>query len=76
MEEASFSWDRDATTPTIKNVSLSVEKGKLVAIVGTVGSGKSSLISSFLGELGRHSPKYKRLLGQICGRAHLRTFRD
>ena len=51
MEDASFSWDREAETPTIKNVSVDVKKGQLVAVVGTVGCGKSSLISSFLGEL-------------------------
>ena len=51
MADASFSWDREAETPTIKNVSLDVKKGQLVAVVGTVGCGKSSLISSFLGEM-------------------------
>ena len=51
MDEASFTWDREAETPTIKDVTLDVEKGKLVAVVGTVGSGKSSLVSSVLGEL-------------------------
>lgn len=30
---------------------MSVDKGKLAAIVGTVGSGKSSLVSAFLGEM-------------------------
>ena len=51
MQEASFSWDREAEVPTIKGVSLDVKKGQLVAVVGTVGCGKSSLISSFLGEM-------------------------
>jgi ABC-type Mn2+/Zn2+ transport system ATPase subunit len=30
---------------------LSVVKGSLVAVVGTVGAGKSSLLSAILGEL-------------------------
>ena len=32
-------------------VSLSVKPKKLVAVVGHVGAGKSSLISAFLGEM-------------------------
>uniref|UniRef100_A0A8C6SSY5 Uncharacterized protein n=1 Tax=Neogobius melanostomus TaxID=47308 RepID=A0A8C6SSY5_9GOBI len=37
--------------PTFSNVSLEVNAGKLVAVVGAVGSGKSSLISALLGEM-------------------------
>ena len=32
---------------------MKVEPGKLVAVVGTVGAGKSSLLSAMLGELHR-----------------------
>ena len=32
---------------------MTIPCGELVAIVGSVGSGKSSLISSFLGEIDR-----------------------
>ena len=35
------------------SVSLEVEEGMLVGVVGQVGSGKSSLISAVLGELHR-----------------------
>src|SRR5207244_11878372 len=31
-------------TPTLKNISLSIPKGKTVAIVGATGSGKSTLV--------------------------------
>ena len=37
--------------PALHNVSLEATKGQLVMVVGVVGSGKSSLISSLLGEL-------------------------
>ncbi|KAJ3093620.1 hypothetical protein HDU97_009349, partial [Phlyctochytrium planicorne] len=37
--------------PIFKELNLKVAKGKLTAIVGSVGSGKSSLISAFLGEM-------------------------
>ncbi|CAB3365429.1 Hypothetical predicted protein [Cloeon dipterum] len=36
---------------TLKNISLEVEPGSLVAVIGAVGSGKSSLIQALLGEL-------------------------
>ena len=33
------------------SINLEVERGSLVAVVGQVGCGKSSLLSSFLGEM-------------------------
>ncbi|KAK7026477.1 Canalicular multispecific organic anion transporter 1 [Halocaridina rubra] len=50
----SFSWGviNDEEQPwKLKNVDISVGHGNLVAVVGSVGSGKSSLISSILGEM-------------------------
>jgi len=35
----------------LSDISVSFETGKLYAVVGTVGSGKSSLISAILGEM-------------------------
>ncbi|KAM6956767.1 ATP-binding cassette sub-family C member 2 [Aplochiton taeniatus] len=49
-----FAWERDAN-PVLKNISLDIKPGRLVAVVGAVGSGKSSLISALLGEM--HSSK-------------------
>ncbi|KAK7496233.1 hypothetical protein BaRGS_00012643, partial [Batillaria attramentaria] len=40
------------------DINVNVKKGSLVAVVGTVGSGKSSLVSACLGEM-------KRLQGQV-----------
>uniref|UniRef100_A0AAY4E5D3 Uncharacterized protein n=1 Tax=Denticeps clupeoides TaxID=299321 RepID=A0AAY4E5D3_9TELE len=50
ISEGSFSWGKDAD-PVLKNVSLEVKPGQLVAVVGAVGSGKSSLLSVLLGEM-------------------------
>jgi ATP-binding cassette subfamily C (CFTR/MRP) protein 1 len=36
---------------TLKNISCCIEKGSLVAIVGPVGSGKSSFLAAILGEM-------------------------
>lgn len=56
FEHASFSWDADggdngAGEATLLDVSLDVQPGQLVAIVGPVGAGKSTLISACLGEI-------------------------
>ncbi|XP_010972726.2 ATP-binding cassette sub-family C member 2 isoform X1 [Camelus dromedarius] len=50
FSEASFTWDHDLEV-TIRDVNLDIMPGQLVAIVGTVGSGKSSLMSAMLGEM-------------------------
>ncbi|XP_026080611.1 canalicular multispecific organic anion transporter 1-like isoform X1 [Carassius auratus] len=54
MTDGTYSWEKDAE-PVLKNVSLDIKPGRLVAVVGAVGSGKTSLISALLGEL--HSLK-------------------
>ncbi|KAI5087921.1 canalicular multispecific organic anion transporter 1 [Silurus meridionalis] len=50
VNNGTFTWDIDSE-PALKNVSLDIKEGRLVAVVGAVGSGKSSLISALLGEL-------------------------
>ncbi|XP_032738350.1 canalicular multispecific organic anion transporter 1 [Lontra canadensis] len=50
FSEASFTWDQDSEA-TIQDVNLDIMPGQLVAVVGTVGSGKSSLMSAMLGEM-------------------------
>lgn len=37
--------------PTLQNLNLRVRKGELIGIVGPVGAGKSSILSTLLGEL-------------------------
>jgi ABC-type multidrug transport system fused ATPase/permease subunit len=46
-----FSWDTKAEKPTLSNVNLEISNGSLVAIVGSTGEGKTSLISAMLGEV-------------------------
>lgn len=45
-----LTWDKESE-PVLKNIDLKIKRGEMVAIVGQVGSGKSSLLSSLIGEL-------------------------
>ncbi|XP_077258458.1 multidrug-Resistance like Protein 1 isoform X4 [Temnothorax americanus] len=58
IENGSFCWDsEEIERPILRNINFHVEQGQLVAIVGTVGSGKSSLLSALLGEMNKLSGK-------------------
>ncbi|KAF5815115.1 putative ABC-type xenobiotic transporter [Helianthus annuus] len=51
-----FSWDLAAfSNPTLKDINIRVNQGMRVAVCGTVGSGKSSLLSCILGEISKIS---------------------
>ncbi|XP_067646399.1 probable multidrug resistance-associated protein lethal(2)03659 [Eurosta solidaginis] len=52
-------WDVKSTEYTLDDVNLRVQPGTLVAIIGPVGSGKSSLVQSILGELRPESGSIK-----------------
>ncbi|XP_025100797.1 LOW QUALITY PROTEIN: canalicular multispecific organic anion transporter 2-like [Pomacea canaliculata] len=52
IENGTFTWDKKEK-PTLKDINLEVKEGQLVAVIGPVGAGKSSLISSLLGEMRR-----------------------
>lgn len=49
----------------LKNLNISIPKGKLVAIIGDVGSGKSSFIYSLLGEMVRKENAYVKINGEL-----------
>ncbi|XP_059178966.1 multidrug resistance-associated protein 1-like [Physella acuta] len=54
MDNASFSWEKSGNI-ILRNINLKIEPGKLVAVVGSVGAGKSSLLLALLGEMNRIS---------------------
>lgn len=56
MENASFSWGINEA-PTIQNISMKIKEGSLVAVVGPVGCGKSSLVSALIGEMDKQDGK-------------------
>ncbi|GFQ80003.1 multidrug resistance-associated protein 1 [Trichonephila clavata] len=50
VENATFSWTKE-DSPALTNLNFRAPEGKLVAVVGQVGSGKSSLLSALLGDM-------------------------
>ncbi|PON94081.1 ATP-binding cassette containing protein [Trema orientale] len=62
IADGNFSWDVSSQNPTLKDISFQVFHGMRVAVCGTVGSGKSSLLSSILGEIPKMSGTLK-----LCG---------
>ncbi|XP_007472006.1 PREDICTED: multidrug resistance-associated protein 4-like isoform X1 [Lipotes vexillifer] len=51
VQDFTASWDKASETPTLQGLSFTVRPGELLAVVGPVGAGKSSLLSAVLGEL-------------------------
>ncbi|XP_058838490.1 probable multidrug resistance-associated protein lethal(2)03659 [Topomyia yanbarensis] len=51
VDSATARWDPKATEYTLEGVNLHVQPGTLVAVIGPVGAGKSSLMHAILGEL-------------------------
>lgn len=52
VEKSSYSYGY-AQNAVLNDVQLSVKRGELLVVVGSVGAGKSSLLSAILGELSR-----------------------
>ncbi|CAH1257942.1 ABCC4 [Branchiostoma lanceolatum] len=55
----SAKWDESKEVQTLMNVNFKVTDGQLLTVVGSVGSGKSSLLSVLLGELPTSSGEVK-----------------
>ena len=52
MKNGTFAWGKAPDcTPALHTVTLHVPKGALCAVVGSAGSGKSSLLAAMLGEM-------------------------
>uniref|UniRef100_A0A8C3MV87 ABC-type glutathione-S-conjugate transporter n=1 Tax=Geospiza parvula TaxID=87175 RepID=A0A8C3MV87_GEOPR len=50
IRNGTFSWSKE-TSACLRSIELSVPQGSLLAVVGQVGAGKSSLLAAVLGEL-------------------------
>ncbi|XP_063510418.1 ATP-binding cassette sub-family C member 6 isoform X2 [Pongo pygmaeus] len=52
IHSATFAWSQESP-PCLHRINLTVPQGCLLAVVGPVGAGKSSLLSALLGELSK-----------------------
>lgn len=68
----SFSYD-EASEATLKDLDLSVPQGALIAVVGSTGSGKSSLLSAALGLMEQQTGPEVELYGTVSFRPCLIT---
>ncbi|KAL6564195.1 Multidrug resistance-associated protein 4 [Orobanche minor] len=62
VRDGSFSWDNENGEGAVNCLSFEIRKAELTAVVGTVGSGKSSLLAAILGEMNKLSGKIR-----VCG---------
>ncbi|PIN11315.1 Multidrug resistance-associated protein/mitoxantrone resistance protein, ABC superfamily [Handroanthus impetiginosus] len=62
VKDGTFSWEDEKGEEVVKNLNFEIRKGELAAVVGTVGSGKSSLLAAILGEMNKLSGKIR-----VCG---------
>ncbi|XP_070641616.1 ATP-binding cassette sub-family C member 4-like [Bos indicus] len=51
VNDFTASWDKKSGTPTLQDLFFTARPGELLAVVGPVGAGKSSLLRAVLGEL-------------------------
>ncbi|XP_073844740.1 probable multidrug resistance-associated protein lethal(2)03659 [Musca autumnalis] len=51
LKNVTAKWNPEATENNLNNVSLEFKQKQLIAVIGPVGSGKSTLIQTILGEL-------------------------
>ena len=51
IRDATLTWDKNQDSNVLQNINIKSGKGELTCIVGRVGAGKSSLLSSMLGDL-------------------------
>lgn len=77
IRRGSFAWEQDGE-PLLRSIDLSVPQGSLVIVVGSVGAGKSSLLSALLGEMlvVQVGPPYHPSHPSCSPRAHTPTPRN
>uniref|UniRef100_A0A6B2KWR0 Uncharacterized protein n=1 Tax=Arcella intermedia TaxID=1963864 RepID=A0A6B2KWR0_9EUKA len=60
-----FRWTPESEDETLKDINIKCSPGTLTMVVGSVGSGKSSLIHAFLGEMIQSKGDMK-IIGELC----------
>ncbi|KAK1128362.1 hypothetical protein K0M31_002826 [Melipona bicolor] len=51
LKDVTAKWDESRDSDTLQNINLTVEAGSFIAVIGQIGSGKSSLLQMILREL-------------------------
>ncbi|KAG5877618.1 hypothetical protein JTB14_015566 [Gonioctena quinquepunctata] len=51
LNKLTASWNNSTDTNILNNIDMKINRGQLIGIIGSVGSGKSSLLQTLLGEL-------------------------
>lgn len=49
LKNVTVKWSANSTDTALSNINLNINRGKLIGIIGPVGSGKSSLLQALLG---------------------------
>ncbi|KAL3687954.1 hypothetical protein R1sor_014263 [Riccia sorocarpa] len=62
VQGGTFKWSDELTAPNLQDINLHITPGSLVAVVGKVGAGKTSLLSALMGEMPKVSGTVK-----LCG---------
>ena len=52
MWKGTFAWE-DGALPVLQDINMEIKRNQLVAVVGQVGSGKTSLLSAMINELSK-----------------------
>ncbi|ULT79401.1 hypothetical protein L5515_016086 [Caenorhabditis briggsae] len=55
IDDGAFAWGPKEEDKSLHNISFDIKRGQLVAVIGRVGSGKSSLLHALLGEMNKLS---------------------
>jgi ATP-binding cassette subfamily C (CFTR/MRP) protein 1 len=59
IQDGNFSWNRHESKTVLRDIHFVAHKGELTCIVGRVGTGKSSLLQSILGDLWKEKGEVK-----------------
>lgn len=51
IRDGTFAWNLDEDPPVLYDINITIPKDKLTLIVGSVGSGKTSLLAAIMGEM-------------------------
>ncbi|KAJ0603422.1 putative ABC-type xenobiotic transporter [Helianthus annuus] len=55
IKHGNFAWDPESPIPTLRDINLEVKCGQKIAVCGSIGAGKSSVLYAILGEISKTS---------------------